>query len=106
MPKDELNETMLSLLGKLPGVEVEEKAKRLAFLVGKKVFAFKKDQAMTLKLPEAKIEELIKKKRAAFLVMGKRQMKEWALLERSKPADFKQDLPLFKEAMAFVSKGG
>jgi hypothetical protein len=32
-------------------------------------------------------------------------MKEWIVLEHSKPADYKKDLPLFKEAKAFVEAG-
>jgi hypothetical protein len=34
--------------------------------------------------------------------MGKRTMKEWIVIEHPKPADYKKDLPLFKEAKAFV----
>jgi hypothetical protein len=34
--------------------------------------------------------------------MGKRTMKEWIVIEHSKPADHKKDLALFKEAKAFV----
>lgn len=41
--------------------------------------------------------------KAEFLVMGKRQMKEWAYLERAKPADFKKDAKLFAEARDFVA---
>ena len=37
--------------------------------------------------------------------MGKRTMKEWILLDRAKPADYKKDLALFKEAIAFVAAG-
>jgi hypothetical protein len=29
-------------------------------------------------------------------------MKEWIVIEHSKPADYKKDLGLFKEAKAFV----
>ncbi len=29
-------------------------------------------------------------------------MKEWIVIEHSKPADYKKDLALFKEAKAFV----
>jgi hypothetical protein len=37
--------------------------------------------------------------------MGKRTMKEWIVIERSKPADYKKDLALFNEAKAFVEAG-
>lgn len=37
--------------------------------------------------------------------MGKRTMKEWILLDYAKPSGYKNDLVLFKEAIAFVSSG-
>ena len=37
--------------------------------------------------------------------MGKRTMKEWIVIEHPKPADYKKDLALFKEAKAFVEAG-
>ena len=36
------------------------------------------------------------------LTMSKQTMKEWIVIEHPKPADYKNDLALFKEAKAFV----
>jgi hypothetical protein len=39
-----------------------------------------------------------------MLTMGKRTMKEW-VIEHIKPADYKKDLPIFKEAKASSKQG-
>ena len=55
-----------------------------------------------LKLPKERIATLLQRDDITLLTMGKRTMKEWIVTERSKPADYKKDLALFKEAKAFV----
>lgn len=101
----ELDSFLVALIGKLPKVTVGQKFGHVNFTVGKKVFAFSRPDGVALKLPELTVDALVAKKKAARLVMGKRVMKEWALLKHAKPADYRGDLGLFKESLAFVSEG-
>lgn len=101
--KDDLASILSSMLEGLPGVNVKKSANRLSFLTGKKVFAFTQKDGVVLKLPQERIKALVNKKTASFLVMGKREMKEWVVIKHKDPKEFKKDLRLFKAAMAFVS---
>src|SRR5947209_4272520 len=99
-----LNEiiTVLSLmLQDLPNVSIGKHFHNTNFLVGKKVFTFIKDDNVVVKLPKEKITELVEKKYAISLVMGKRVMKEWVVIKHKNPEEYKKDLKLFKEAIAF-----
>lgn len=101
--KDDLASILSSMLEGLPRVNVKKSVNRLSFLIGKKVFAFTQRNGVVIKLPQEKIKGLVDKKTASFLVMGKREMKEWAIIKHKDPKEYKKDLKLFKEAMAFVS---
>ncbi len=101
--KGDLASILSSMLEGLPRVNVKKSANRLSFLIGKKVFAFTQKNGVVLKLPQEKIKTLVDKKIASFLVMGKREMKEWAVIKHKDPKEYKKDLKLFKAAMAFVS---
>jgi hypothetical protein len=93
-----------SLLGPLPAVTEEKTETHATFLTGKKVFAFTRSSGpgVALKLPKERIATLLKREDISSLTMGKRTMKEWIVIEHPKPADYKKDLALFKEAKAFV----
>jgi hypothetical protein len=101
--KDDRASILSSMLEGLPGVNAKKSANRLSFLIGKKVFAFTQREGVILKLPQEKIKALVDKKTASFLVMGKREMKEWAVIKHKEPKEYKKDLKLFKAALAFVS---
>jgi hypothetical protein len=76
------------------------------FLIDDKIFAFTRGgggRGVALKLPQPRIAELLCRKEISLLVMGKRTMTEWILLDHDSPASYKKDLVLFKEAMAFVA---
>lgn len=105
--QSELAAMLTQMLQGLPGVHAEKSANRVSFRIGKKVFAFTQRDGVVLKLPREKINTLVKRKAAAFLIMGKREMKEWAVIKRKDPKDYKRDFKLFKEALAFAAlKGG
>lgn len=101
--KNDLGAMISAMLEGLPGVNVKKSANRLSFLVGKKVFAFTQRGRVVIKLPQEKIKTLAEKKTASFLVMGKKEMKEWAVIKHKDPKEYKKDFKLFKTAMAFVS---
>ena len=99
--------TLSSLLGSLPGVIEERNQTHATFLTGKKVFAFtrRSGPGVALKLPKERTATLLQRDDITLLTMGKRTMKEWIVIEHAKPTDYKKDLPLFKEAKAFVEAG-
>jgi len=101
--KKDLGGILSSMLEGQPRVESRKKANHISFMVGNKVFAHTQSDGVVVKLPKEKVKELVDKKRASALVMGKREMKEWAVIKHQDPKEYKKDLKLFKEAMAFVS---
>ncbi len=102
MATDDLSATLASMLVDLPQVRVGKHINNVNFLVGEKVFAFVKGDGVAMKLPKEKIKELVDQERATPLVMGKRVMKEWAVIKHEEPEEYQKDLELFKEAIAFT----
>jgi hypothetical protein len=107
MADPKLIAALSSILGLLPDVTEEKTETHATFLIKKKVFAFTRSSGpgVALKLPKERIAALLDRNDITLLSMGKRTMKEWIVIERSKPADYKKDLALFKEAKAFVETG-
>lgn len=101
--QNEVAIVLTPMLEKLPKVKTGTHLHNANFLVGKKVFAFVKGDAVALKLPPAKIKELAGDNDIAPLVMGKRTMKEWVTIKRKKAAEYKRDILLFKASIDFVS---
>ncbi len=100
---DDPSTTISSMLGEIPNLSTQKKSNGATFLVGKKVFAFTRDDSVAMKLPKERSEEVIKKRGAKPLVMGKRVMKEWIVIKHADPEEYKKDLDLFKEALTFAS---
>jgi hypothetical protein len=65
-----------------------------------KVFAFQAQDGLVLKLPAARVQELVRKREARAVVMGKRAMKEWVVV--GLPRGLRAEIELLREAMAFV----
>ena len=103
MADDDLATVLSSLFEDAPEVQVGTHLHHTNFLVGNKVFAFLQGDGVVLKLPKATIQTLIEAKKAVPLVMGKRVMKEWAVITHDHPEEYTQDEALFKEAMMFVA---
>ena len=102
--KNEISTVLSSMLEKLPDVVVGRKLNSTNFTVRKKVFAFTKGGGVVLKLPPETVKSLIRTRTASLLVMGKRTMKEWVVIDYKDPADAKKHLALFEEAMKYVSR--
>jgi hypothetical protein len=94
---------LAALLAKeLPGIGVQVKFGNLSFSVGGKVFGFTRgDEAVVLKLPAARVAELMEERGAKQLVMGKRAMKEWVVVVPGDP-EWRGELKLLREAVEFV----
>jgi hypothetical protein len=104
MAGDDLSTILAFMLADLPGVRVGKHIHNINFLIQEKVFAFiKGEEGVAMKLPRDKCQELIAHQQAIPLVMGKRVMKEWIVLQHEEAEDYKKDLALFQESIAFVS---
>lgn len=70
-------------------------------MIDNKIFAFTRaDESGALKLPEARINELVNDGEIRHLVMGKRTMREWVVVpDIAAPGN----LPLLFEAKAYVA---
>jgi hypothetical protein len=70
-------------------------------MIDNKIFAFTRaDESGALKLPEARITELVNDGEIRHLVMGKRKMREWVVVpDIAAPGN----LPLLFEAKAYVA---
>jgi hypothetical protein len=86
----------------LPDAEVNGKFGGASFYVGGKVFAFTRPKGLVLKLPMETIANLVAAREAQNLVMGKRVMREWAVLPLDSTEDYMNELPSLKSAIAFV----
>src|SRR5579872_5298146 len=93
---------LVPLLESLPRVQVQKKAHGACFMTQKKVFAFTRPNGVAVKLPEEKSQELVDAGTASFLVMGKRTMREWVVVNHEDPRMWEKDLGLFRESIAFV----
>ena len=104
MADPKLIATLSTLLGSLPGVTEKQFPNHTSFFTGKNIFVFtsRKNNRVILKLPKERITALLERDDIVLLTMGKRTMKEWIVIEHSRPADYKKELALFKEAKAFV----
>ena len=89
--------------GILPQTSVVRKPSGAMFQIGTKIFAFTRPEGVAMKLPEARIAQLVEIRDASFLVMGTKTMREWVLLRYSSPGDYVKDGKLFGEAMNFVA---
>ena len=107
MADPKLIATLSTLLGSLPGVTEKQFPNHTSFFTGKNVFVFtsRTSDRVILKLPKERIAALLQRDDVVLLTMGKRTMNEWIVIEHSRPADYKKDLVLFKEAKAFVEAG-
>lgn len=103
MPKSPI-EALSLMIGNLKGVTVGKHLNNKNFLTRGRVFAFMKGDGIALKLPKEKIAQIIKDKDIKPLIMGKRKMNEWVVIERKTTREYKKDLPLFRESIEFVSK--
>jgi len=57
-----------------------------------------------MKLPEPRIRRLMAERDVTFLKMGKRTMREWALVKLAPTAEIQNEhLELLREAMRFAS---
>lgn len=75
-----------------------------AYYIGKRLFACVYEDSVGLKLPADRAAMLIGQAGVTpFVPMGRRQMKAWVQLSREHPSDFREDMLLFEESIAYVA---
>ena len=87
---------------RLPAAEVNGKFGGVSFFVDGKVFAFSRPKGLVMKLPPDLMAEVLETREAQHLTMGKRVMREWALLSLESREAYVDEVPLLKRAMAYV----
>jgi len=87
---------------RIPGCAVGTKFGHGSLHVGDRIFAFARtDESAAVKLPEARIAELLKSGGEMHLLqMGQRTMREWLVVPN---AIAPENLKLLREAMAYVA---
>jgi len=89
------------LAGRISGSTVGIDFGHGCLMIDNKIFAFTRpDESAALKLPEARIAELVSDGEIRHLTMGKRTMREWVVIPNiAVPGNLK----LLREAMAYVA---
>jgi predicted DNA-binding protein (MmcQ/YjbR family) len=95
------NELAAILVKKVPGAELSWKFGNASLVIGDKVFAFpsKNNNGLILKLPAHDIAALVETGTARPLVMGKRTMREWVVVDDPLAA---ATLKLLRAAFTYV----
>jgi len=95
------SELAAMLVKKVPGAELSWKFGNASLVIDDKVFAFpsKNSNGLILKLPAHDIAALVETGTARSLVMGKRTMREWVVVEDPLAA---ATVKLLRAAMAYV----
>ena len=96
-----------ALLLPLPGVSARSINALHAYFVADKMFACISGSGVGLRLPFATCTELrfSRDNVVPFQPSGMASTREWIQIDRTDPADYEQDLPLFQESVDFVRGG-
>ncbi len=95
---------MDGLLIGMPGVKGSKAFGYPAYKVNGKVFAFVGGNGVAIKLPAARVQELIAAHDAMkpFEVADGIVWREWVSIDRPQSDDYAQDIDLFEESVQFV----
>lgn len=75
-----------------------------AFYVGRKMFACVYGSGVGLKLPAATVPALLERPTVKwFEPMGRRRMREWIEIDRTRSADYRHDRALFEVAIGYAA---
>jgi hypothetical protein len=74
-----------------------------AYYIGGKLFASLYMDGVCVKLPESRVQELLRKKRIVpFEPMG-RKMREWILIIHENSNDYLKDKRIFQESIEYIA---
>ncbi|NDJ76059.1 MAG: hypothetical protein GYB65_07350 [Chloroflexi bacterium] len=97
--------TLDRLLLQLPGVQGGQAFGYPAYKIDRKIFLFVDGTGIAIKLPAARVQDLIASDDPA---MGPLEVetgvvwREWVSIDRADPEDYAQDMPLVAESIEFV----
>ena len=75
-----------------------------AYYVGNKLFACVFEDAVGIKVPESKANELLKREEIVhFQPLGRRKMREWIQINRNNSNDYSKDVEIFQDSIKYVS---
>lgn len=96
--------TLVNALGNLPGVSQWEKQRfgSSGLTLHGKTFAMLVKGRLAIKLPKARVDELIERGVGERFALGHKRMKEWMTLD---PTSQESWLPFSREALEFVASG-
>ncbi len=100
----EYQAVMDEIMNMLPGVKISKAFGYPAYKINGKVFAFVGGATVALKLPQARVQELITRGAvfAPFEVAEGIIWRNWVSISHENPAHYHQDEPLFIESLQYV----
>lgn len=102
--REDLLPILSEIVGKIPGVVAGKMFGHPGYHLGRKFFTFVSDDGIALKLPRERAEGLVlRPTMSLFEPMEGRPMKEWVVITHADPKDFKEDVELFDEAIAYAA---
>jgi hypothetical protein len=106
-PQSQRKAQLDAMLLTLPGVSARTINGLDAYFVSDKMFACISGKGVGLRLPVATTTELqfSMDNVGPFAPGGMASTREWIQIDRTNPADYQKDLPLFEAALEFVRTG-
>ena len=99
---NDLSARVSSLLRDRPGVTVIEKRNHISATCDDKVFAYSRQIGLVIKLPRSRVDEIEEAGEGIRLVMGSKEMGEWAVVAVPLEGDLSHLGSLLDESLAFV----
>ncbi|MGB1288249.1 MAG: hypothetical protein ACPG7F_17055 [Aggregatilineales bacterium] len=102
--REEVLASLQALLNGVPDVKQGKAFGKPAFKNGRKVFCFVGGEGIAIKLPEAKVAELVaaNDEMKIFEPMEGTQWKGWVEIDRSNADDYSNDMSLLQESIKYV----
>lgn len=94
------------ILGVIPGVKITKAFGYPAYKIGGRIFCWVGQNGITIKLPKARVDELIGSDGMhPFGPTKETVWREWVQIDRENSDEYAGDLALFEESISFVSGG-
>jgi len=104
-PDPEVLAALEAALADTPGIKRRPMFGCPAFFAGRRMFACVYGDQVGLKLPAARVEELLQSGYVPFRPIGKPPMREWAAAPRELALSFADEPAVVLEALRFIVRG-
>ncbi len=103
--RDDVKAVMDVLAEEIPGAKAGKSFGHPAYKVGKKVFAFVGGDGIAIKLPEARVSELVEThtEMHPFYPTKGTLWKAWVSIIRDNAEDYRQDISLMEESIQYIT---